>query len=715
MNRRQLGVVVLILLLSYSLTFAQKINYPKTKTGNVVDFYHGQKVFDPYRWLEQKDSPEVQAWADSQNSLLHSYLDSISFRPAIKERMTELFDYPLNILPARRDNRYFYFQRPTGKSQGILFMKNSIDSEPSVVVDPNTINSIGTTALTAWEVSHDARYLAYALSIGGSDWQEIHLRDIDASYDFDEVLKGCKFVNLAWAPNDSGIYYNRWPEPGTVSSDDEYKQNKLYWHKIGTPQSADSVVFEVPENEEVNLSHYVTRDQKYLMLEVRNRFDYKVDLYYLEFGKSNNFQRVMHDEHSYYTYIDNIGSTFFFHTGLKAPGGKVISIDLEKPDQKYWREIIPAGDIVIDYVALVNNCFVIAYMESAYHKLKILDLKGQFIKGLELPTMGMISGLDGSREDSILYMGFESFVYPPTTYIYNFYNGEFKQFNKSSFDFDFSSYVTIQTFYKSFGGVKIPMFITCNKNLPMDGTAPALLYGYGGFGRSEVPHFSPSLCFWLENGGIYAVANIRGGGEYGHNWHWAGWGPYKQTSFDDFANAAKWLIKNQITNASKLAIIGGSNGGLLTAVSVEQNPKLFGAVVCKVPVTDMLRFPEFTVGKIWINEYGDPVNDASAFKLLQSYSPVHNVSHWNKYPPILVTAGENDDRVAPLHAYKFIAALQAEDDGENPKLLRVESDAGHGQGKPFDKLIEEQTDVYTFIFKSLGITPNGFGNKVGKN
>lgn len=249
----------------------------------------------------------------------------------------------------------------------------------------------------------------------------------------------------------------------------------------------------------------------------------------------------------------------------------------------------------------------------------------------------------------------------------------------------------------------------------MDGTAPALLYGYGGFGRSEVPHFSPSLCFWLENGGIYAVANIRGGGEYGHNWHWAGWGPYKQTSFDDFANAAKWLIKNQITNASKLAIIGGSNGGLLTAVSVEQNPKLFGAVVCKVPVTDMLRFPEFTVGKIWINEYGDPVNDASAFKLLQSYSPVHNVSHWNKYPPILVTAGENDDRVAPLHAYKFIAALQAEDDGENPKLLRVESDAGHGQGKPFDKLIEEQTDVYTFIFKSLGITPNGFGNKVGKN
>jgi prolyl oligopeptidase len=709
MNNKFLNAIVILGSLFFHLDiFAQKVVYPVSRKVNVVDFYHGEKVFDPYRWLEDIGSPGVQTWVDSQNNLTRSYLDSIPFRQFIKERLNDLYNLPQNIMPVRRGGRYFFIQRLIGKNQGALFMRDSLDSEQLKVVDPNSLSDSGTIALTAWEVSHDGKYLAYALSYAGRDWQEIHLQDIDSSRDFKDVLKWCDFVDLAWSPDDSGIYYTRWPEPGTVPLKDQFKRNSLYLHRLGTSQFSDSLVFKAPEDEEITLSHYVSHDQKYLMLQVNKRLEKCIDLYYLEFGKTEGFKRLLHNEHNYYVYIDNVGPVFYFQTGLKAPGGKVISLNLEKPDRKYWREIIPAGDIVINYVTIIENQLVVAYMESAFNKLKILDLDGKFIQELELPAEGTIYSLDGSREDSIMYMGFESFVYPPTTYIYNFGTREFRPFDKSEFGFDLSPYVTRQIFYESDGGVKIPMFLTYNKDLLMDGNTATLLYGYGGFGISELPQFSSSVLFWLENGGVYAVANIRGGGEFGRHWHWVGSGPYKPTSFNDFANAAKWLIKSGITNSSKLAILGASNGGLLTAVSVEQNPKLFGAVICQVPVTDMMRFPQFTVGEYWINEYGDPVHNAAAFSLLRSYSPLHNVSHWNKYPPVLVTAGENDDRVPPLHAYKFIAALQSEDDREKPKLLRVETDAGHGRGKPENKFLDEQTDIFTFIFKSLDMKPVGW-------
>jgi prolyl oligopeptidase len=698
--RSTIFVTNLVCILTLS-ALAQKITYPETKTDNVVDFYNGQKVFDRYRWLEDMDSPETRKWAETQNALTRSYLDTIPYRQAIENRLDELYDLPRRIMPTRCGGRYFYFKYPKDKNQYALFMRDSLNGDTRIVLDPGNFGDSGTVAITAWAVSHDGRLLAYALSYGGSDWQEVHIYDIDRSKNYNDVLKYCKFVKLAWTPDDSALFYARWPEPGMVK--EEYKNNKLYRHKIGTSQDADSLIYEVSSDKEADLLPYITGDQRYLMLPIYFSSSGKLDLYYLEFGKSNDFKRLLHNEPNYFNYVDNIGSTFYFSTGLKAPGGKIVVVDVDSPGKK--REVVPSQDLVLDYAIIADNRLVVAYMDYVYHKLEILDLDGKYIKDVELPALGTVYAMEGDRRDSTILLGFESFVYPPTTYIYNFNSGEIKPFDQEDLPYDLSPYVTRQVVYKSFGGVDVPMFLTFNKNLPLDGQAPTILNGYGGFGISMMPHYSSHILMWLENGGVYAVANIRGGGEFGRSWHWAGWGPYKQTSFDDFANAAKWLIKGKITNPSKLVIWGASNGGLLTAVCMEQNPRLFGAVICQVPVTDMLRFSEFTVGKKWINEYGDPNKDAKTSERLLGYSPVHRVSHWDKYPPVLVTAGENDDRVPPLHAYKFVAALQSEDDGIYPKLLRLDIDAGHGQGKPLNKMIEEQTDIYTFIFKSLGITP----------
>jgi prolyl oligopeptidase len=703
-NRFRLTIFAanLVCILTIS-TLAQKITYPETKTDNVVDYYNGQKAFDRYRWLEDMDSPETRSWVESQNDMTRSYIDTISFRQDIKEELSRLFKLPQNITPIRCGNRYIYYQYPPDEGQYALYMRDSLDGNPTILVNPNGFGDSGMASITAWAVSHDGRLLAYALSYGGSDWQEIHLRDIDGARDYVETLKWCKFVNLAWAPDNSGIFYNRWPEPGTVNEEDEYRANMLFWHRLGTPQAADSLVYEAEKGKESDLSHYITKDQKYLMLQTYDRSAGKGDLYYLDLEKGGGFKRLLHNKRGYYSYIDNIGTEFYFRTGLKSPAGKVVAVDLDNPGRE--KEIIPPQDIVLDYAVIVDSHFVAAYMDYVYHKLEILDLDGKFVKDIELPALGKVFSLDGNRDDSLLFLGFESFIYPPTTYIYNFNSGELKPFDQTDFPYDLSPYVTRQVFYESFGGVMIPMFLTYNKNLPLDGQNPTLLYGYGGFGISMLPQYSRSVFYWLENGGVYAVANIRGGGEFGNNWHWAGWGPYKQTSFDDFANAAKWLVKKGITSPSKLAIWGASNGGLLTAVSMEQNPELFGAVISQYPVTDMLRYSKFTVGKSWINEYGDPNKNTEVFERLLGYSPVHRVSHWDKYPPVLVISGENDDRVPPLHAYKFVAALQAEDDGLYPKLILEEKNTGHGKGATLDQRLNELTDTYTFIFKSLGIEP----------
>jgi prolyl oligopeptidase len=684
-----------------------KITYPTTKTDNVVEFYNGQKAFDRYRWLEDTNSPETKSWVESQNYLTRSFLDSLQYRQTIKERLSELFNVPREITPVKFGKRYFTFQYPENKTQYALYVRDSLDCQPRLVIDPNLLKDSGTIAISSWAANSDGSLVAYALSYGGSDWQEIHIHDIKTSKDYEEVLKWCEFVSISWSPDNSGFYYTRWPQAGSVKIEDEFRSNRIYWHRLGNSQENDSLVYEAPQNESAWLSNYVTKDNKYLIFEVNKKSENKIDLYYLKFGEPGGFKRLLHNVKEHYVYIDNINTMFYFKIGLKAPGGKVVAIDLENPSKQ--NTIIPSQDLVLDYAIIANNLFVVAYMDYVYHKLEIFDLSGKYIKDIELPALGTVYALEGEREDSTILLGFESFIFPSTTYIYNIKSGAIRPFEKNEFPYDLSPYVTRQVQYESDGGVKVPMFLTYNKDLLLNGQNPTILYGYGGFGISLLPRYSRTILFWLENGGVYAVANIRGGGEFGQNWHWAGWGPYKQTSFDDFANAAKWLIKSGITKSSKLAIWGSSNGGLLTAVSMEQNPKLFGAVISQVPLTDMLRFNKFTVGRNWINEYGDPEEDVDSFRRLFSYSPVHRVSHWDKYPPVLVTTGENDDRVPPFHAYKFIAALQAEDDGIKPKLLRVENDAGHGSGKPLDKTIDEQTDIYTFIFNSLGISIKQIG------
>jgi prolyl oligopeptidase len=708
MKEIKYSVAIFWIVLSFqSSLLAQKVVYPKTKKVNIVDFYHGHKVFDPYRWLENIDSADVKAWAKKENDLTQEYLDSIPFRDYIKNYLTERCCFKDFFMPSKYGENYFYYSGDSQKNQPVLMMRKTLDSDPVVILDPNLIDTNGTVAVTATAYSCDGKYLAYALSYGGSDRQEIHIKDIAAGKDYDEVLPWCKFVNIAWDSQDRGFYYNGCTNPGISFNKDRYNYSRIYWHTLGTPHSQDSIAFEMLEDKGTDLMPFASDDGRYLLIYAYNRDDEKVDIYYLDTSTGGFPVQLIKDENTYYSFIGYQGTQFYFITGLKSPTGKVIAIDLNNPSKKKWREIIPAGNEVIDFVNMVNNQLAVVSMYSVHHIIKIYDLDGKFIRELELPTIGTISNFSGRQNDSQMFLTFQSFIFPPTVFYYDFNTNEFRQFYKPQFDFDFSQYITRQVYFKS-DLIMVPMFITYRKDLPADGNNPTLLYGYGGFGVSMEPSFSASTLLWLEGGGVYAVANIRGGGEFGWIWHQGGMGPRKQNSFDDFTEAAKWLIDGKITSPSKLAIWGGSNGGLLVAACMEQHPDLFGAVVCQVPITDMLRYQKFTVGSNWTDEYGNSDKDDYAFRWLRAYSPLHNVSLWSEYPPVLVTTGENDDRVPPLHAYKFVAALQEHDKGEKPKLLRIESDAGHGRGEPLAKTIEEKADLYAFLFHTFGMTPKGW-------
>ena len=515
--RGVLSLIIVVGLFLPAITLSQQVTYPSTRTVNVVDYYHGQKVFDPYRWLEDSSSPETKAWVEAQTELTRGYLDSIPFRAAVKERLTELSQVENSHRPFRRGERFFFYRRAIGENQYVLYMRLGFYGDPVVVLDPNPLSPDGTVAITAQAINSDGTKLAYALSSGGSDWQEIRFRDIDPGENFPEVLNWCKFVNLFWAPDNSGIYYDRWPEPGTVSERDQYHFRKLYYHKLGTPQASDSLVYENSKDKSADFSHLVTFDGKYQVLNVWTNEASKQDIYYRELDTNGGFQVLKKNCESYYRYIDNIGTTFYFHTGLKAPGGKVISVDLSDPGNKKWRDIVPATDHVISKALMVDSCLVITYTEDAYDRLIILDLDGIVIREIELPTIGSIDDVYGRKEDFLMFIEFESFICLPTIYTYDFNSGELKLFRTAEVEFDLSKYVTRQVVYKSFGGITVPMFLTYRKDLQIDGNNPTILYGYGGFGVSIMPKFSPPVLIWLENGGIYAVANIRGGGEYGQN------------------------------------------------------------------------------------------------------------------------------------------------------------------------------------------------------
>ena len=678
-----------------------KPEYPQAKKVDIVDNYHGTEVADPYRWLEDADGEDTRQWVEAQNTITFGYLRSGNTFKKVEQRFTEIYNYPKYSAPSKRGDRYFFSKNDGLQNQSVIYTQTALDAEAQVVIDPNTLSEDGTIALSGAAFTPDGSLMAYALSSGGSDRQEYRIRDVETGEDYDEVIQWCKFTSLAWKHDNSGFYYNRFPEPGTVAKEDENNYNRVYWHKLGTPQSDDKLIYEDSKNKELGFSPFITDDGKYLVLYVWKGTDPKNRIYYREVNSNKPFIKLLNEADASYSPFHNVGSLFYVKTDLDAPRGRVIGIDLNKPQKAHWQEIIPEQSDVLDYVKVVNNQIITAYMHDAHHQLKIFDLNGSFVREIELPTIGSVVGLSGQYDDTEMFVTFTSFTYPPTIFRYDFTSNEFSTFRRSEVKFNPEDYETKQVFYESKDGTRVPMFITHKKGVKPDGKNPTLLYGYGGFNVSLTPSFSASRILWLERGGVYALANLRGGSEYGEEWHLAGMLENKQNVFDDFIAAGEWLIANRYTNPQRLAISGGSNGGLLVAACMLQRPDLFGAVLCQVPVIDMLRYHKFTVGRYWIPEYGNAEENPDHFRFMFAYSPLHNVGENVDYPPILITSADTDDRVVPMHAKKFAATLQEKYQGNNPILLRVETKAGHGAGKPTTKIIEEVSDIYAFLFKTF--------------
>lgn len=692
-------------------------SYPVAYQADVVDDYHGVLVRDPYRWLEDPESPETLAWVAAQNELTFGLLRQVPVREAIESHLTEIWDYPKYGLPWRRGKHTFFFKNDGLQNQAVLYWQERQESEPNVLLDPNLLSEDGTVALTNLSLNKEGTLIAYGLSSSGSDWQEIRIRDVVSGQDYEEVLRWCKFTGIAWKHDNTGFFYNRYREPGTVPPEDQYHHNRVYWHQLGTPQEADQLVYERLDAKELAFNPSITDDGHYIVLYVWHGTDTRNRIYYRDVESDQPFVYLLDEQDARYDFITNIGHTFYFNSDLEAPRGRIIAIDIRQPEREAWQEIIPQQEDVLSFVHLINQQFVVAYLHHAHHQLKIFNLDGSFVCEIELPALGSITGLSGRQEDREMFVGLSSFLFPNTAYHYEFERKKLTLYRQSKIAFDPSAYQTKQVFYTSADGTPIPMFITHKKGLPLDGNNPTLLYGYGGFYINLLPTFSISHTIWLEQGGIFAVPNLRGGGEYGEEWHRAGMLEKKQNVFDDFIAAGEWLIENKYTSSERLAIHGGSNGGLLVAACMLQRPELFGAVICGVPVIDMLRYHKFTVGQYWVPEYGNAEENPDDFNFLFAYSPLHNIKADTTYPPILITSADTDDRVVPAHAKKFAATLQraggraggrAGDTAltyspNNPILLRVETKAGHGGGKPTAKIIEEQADIYAFLWEVLGM------------
>ncbi|HLG93265.1 MAG TPA: prolyl oligopeptidase family serine peptidase, partial [candidate division Zixibacteria bacterium] len=522
--------------------WGEKPSYPPARVdGGVVDDYHGTKVADPYRWLENPDSPETMEWVEAENKLTADFVN-IPAREKIKTRITKLLDYPKYSLPYKKGDRYFFSKNEGLQNQSVLYMQKSLNGEATVVIDPNKLSDDGTVALASKFHTKDGTLLAYGLSERGSDQQLIKIRDLETGRDFDETLKWCKFTTVAWKPDKSGFYYDRFPEPGTVPKEDESNYNRVYWHKLGTPQSEDALIYERPESKELGFNPIITDDGKYFLLSVWHSTDVKNRIYYRELAEGRPFIKLLDQADAMYAPIHNVGTLFYFHTDLNAPRGRIIAIDLKNPTPENWKEILPQQKDVIASVSAINGQFVVEFRQDAHNRLKIFKLDGSFVKEIELPTIGSLAGISGRPEDTEMFFNFTSFLYPPTAFRYDFKRGELSVFRKPEVDFDPTAFETKQVFYQSKDGTKVPMFITHKKGLKLDGTNPALLYGYGGFNNSVTPTFSVSRVIWMEAGGVYAVANLRGGDEYGEDWHQAGMLEKKQNVFNDFIVAGEWLI-----------------------------------------------------------------------------------------------------------------------------------------------------------------------------
>jgi prolyl oligopeptidase len=689
----------------------ETLEYPETRTMDHVDRYHGVEVPDPYRWLEAdvRESEEVRTWVEAQNAVTFRFLESIPERAAIGKRLTGLLDYERYSAPFKEGGSYFFLKNDGLQDQSVLYTQRTLLEEPRVLLDPNQWSEDGTVALGGLSVSPDGRHAAFARAEAGSDWRVWRVIEIDSGELLTEELRWTKFTGAAWTADSRGFFYARYPEPEEGT---EYQAvalgQKIYFHRLGTPQAEDVLVYERPDQPALVFDVQVTDDGRYLLLLATK-------------GTSGNLVlvrdlaepyampvEIVSDQENDFNPAGNDGPVLFFTTDFEAPRQRVVAIDLRRPGRKAWREVIPESEDTLARVSLVGNLFAATYLEDAKTRVRLFSLEGEPVREVALPGIGSAFGFGGGRTDSETFYAFSSFATPPSIFRYDLASGESTLLRRAVVDFDPEDYEVEQVFYTSKDGTRVPMFLTHRKGLELDGSHPTLLYGYGGFKISLTPGFSPARIAWLEMGGVYAVANLRGGGEYGESWHQAGIKLHKQNVFDDFIAAAEWLIENRYTRPEKLAIEGGSNGGLLVGAAMTQRPELFAAALPAVGVMDMLRFHQFTAGRFWVDDYGS-ADDPEEFRALHAYSPYHNLRPGTDYPATLVTTADTDDRVVPAHSFKFTARLQEVHAGADPVLIRIETRAGHGGGKPVSKLLEEGADLLAFLVRALGMTlPEGY-------
>jgi prolyl oligopeptidase len=680
------------------------LSYPVTRKTNVVDDYNGTKVADPYRWLEDDNSPETKAWVEAQNKITFAYLQSIPELPVIQERLTKLWNYERYGVPVKQGGRYFFTKNDGLQNQSVLFSMPALESQPAVLLDPNKLSADGTVALASYAISNDGDLMAYALSTAGSDWREWRVRDVRTGQDLSDLVKWSRFSTASWTKDGKGFFYSRFDEP---QKENEFKGTlffqKLYYHRLGAPQSEDQLVYHRPDQKEWGFNGGVTDDGRYLIITITHGTDTRNRVFYKDLQEPGGAViELLNDFDANYTFIDNDGPVFWFHTDLLAPRGRVIAIDTAKPERANWKEIIPQAAETLESVSMINDQFIATYLKDAHSQVKIFSRDGALARELELPAIGTVRGFAGKRSDTETFYSYTSFTVPGTLYRLDLRGGQSVVFREPKVDFDESDYETKQVFYRSKDGTRVPMFITHKHGLKLNGGNPTLLYGYGGFDISLTPGFSVANLVWMEMGGVYAMPNLRGGGEYGEEWHQAGMKLKKQNVFDDFIAAAEWLIANQYTRPHKLAISGASNGGLLVGATLNQRPDLFGAALPAVGVMDMLRFNKFTAGWAWTSDYGSPENP-DEFKALSAYSPLQNVKPGTKYPATLITTADHDDRVVPAHSFKYAATLQSAQAAAAPTLIRIETRAGHGAGKPTSKIIEEAAQRWAFLVRELNI------------
>ena len=674
------------------------VTYPETKKVDTVDTYFGEQIADPYRWLEDDRSAETEAWVKAQNKVTFGYLEKIPFRKQLKERMEKLWNYEKISAPFKEGN-YTYFYKNNGlQNQSVLYRKDQNGKE-EIFLDPNTFSKDGTTSLGGINFSKDGSLVAYAISEGGSDWRKVIVLKADTKEIIGDTIVDVKFSGLSWYKNE-GFYYSSYDKPEGSELSAKTDQHKLYFHKLGTAQKEDKVIFGLNEKRRY-VGGYVTDDENYLIISASTSTSGN-ELYYKDLTKNGPIVNLVNNFNNDHDVLDNEGTKFYLVTNYNAPNKKVVTFDLNNPKMENWVDFIPETENVLS--PSTGGGYIFAeYMKDAVTFVQQYDYTGKLIRDIELPGVGSAGGFGGKKEETTLYYSFTNYITPGTIYSFEPKSGKSTVYQKPKVDFKSEDYESKQVFYTSKDGTKVPMIITFKKGTNLDGKNPTMLYGYGGFNVSLTPAFSIANAVWLENGGIYAVANLRGGGEYGKKWHDAGTQMQKQNVFDDFIAAAEYLIKEKYTSSDFLAIKGGSNGGLLVGATMTQRPELMKVAIPQVGVLDMLRYHTFTAGAGWAYDYGTAEQSAEMFQYIKGYSPVHNVKAGTQYPATMVTTGDHDDRVVPAHSFKFAAELQAKQTGNNPTLIRIDVNAGHGAGKSTEAIINEQVDIQAFSLFNMGI------------